>query len=81
MNRLTKKKKKKDQADLEAPLIESSDDSYMSEGSDAQGEVEPVQERIIKTPCDHKFHEKCLNQWLERKVECPYCRKPIPELA
>jgi len=84
MNRLTKRKRKQQNqapADLEAPLIESSDDSYISEGSDTPGHKESEQDRIIKTPCEHKFHEKCLSQWLERKVDCPYCRKPIPELA
>ncbi|PHJ21493.1 zinc c3hc4 type (ring finger) domain-containing protein [Cystoisospora suis] len=26
------------------------------------------------TPCDHLFHDKCLQQWMEIKMECPNCR-------
>ena len=27
--------------------------------------------------CGHRFHEPCLNQWLERADTCPYCRARI----
>ena len=32
------------------------------------------------TPCNHLFHSKCLEMWLEQKNECPYCRQRIPPL-
>ena len=39
-----------------------------------------VKKKIMKTPCDHKFHIPCLKKWLEIKLECPTCRKQIPGL-
>jgi transmembrane E3 ubiquitin-protein ligase len=35
---------------------------------------------IMKTPCNHKFHEECLTQWLDVKLECPTCRAVLPPL-
>lgn len=32
------------------------------------------------TPCDHFFHPECLERWMEIKLECPYCRTPLPSL-
>ncbi len=29
-------------------------------------------------PCDHVFHEMCLTQWMEQKMECPTCRGALP---
>lgn len=28
-----------------------------------------------KTHCNHYFHKKCLEKWLERKKNCPLCRQ------
>ena len=33
--------------------------------------------KYIMTPCKHLFHSKCLEMWLQRKKECPNCRKEI----
>lgn len=33
---------------------------------------------LVTTPCDHYFHETCLQQWMEVKLECPTCRGPLP---
>eukprot|EP00188_Purpureofilum_apyrenoidigerum_P001379 Plantae.Rhodophyta-Purpureofilum_apyrenoidigerum.ctg17491.p1 GENE.Plantae.Rhodophyta-Purpureofilum_apyrenoidigerum.ctg17491~~Plantae.Rhodophyta-Purpureofilum_apyrenoidigerum.ctg17491.p1 ORF type:complete len:349 (+),score=46.80 Plantae.Rhodophyta-Purpureofilum_apyrenoidigerum.ctg17491:326-1372(+) len=30
------------------------------------------------TPCDHVFHEDCLQQWMDVKMECPTCRGFLP---
>ena len=32
------------------------------------------------TPCNHVFHSKCLELWIEKKKECPFCRRQIPGL-
>ncbi len=32
----------------------------------------------MKTPCNHKYHDKCLKEWMNIKKECPQCRKPLP---
>ena len=29
---------------------------------------------FVKTPCNHKFHKKCLRDWMVEKNECPVCR-------
>ena len=31
------------------------------------------------TGCNHKFHLKCLEMWLEYKNNCPMCRGILPE--
>mmetsp|Transcript_18912 Transcript_18912/g.26335 ORF Transcript_18912/g.26335 Transcript_18912/m.26335 type:complete len:171 (+) Transcript_18912:106-618(+) len=28
-------------------------------------------------PCDHKFHSKCVSQWLDKKPTCPLCRRIV----
>ncbi|KAL8136621.1 hypothetical protein V2J09_002622 [Rumex salicifolius] len=30
------------------------------------------------TPCDHFFHSGCLQRWMDVKMECPTCRRPLP---
>ncbi|KAH0534532.1 hypothetical protein KQX54_004898 [Cotesia glomerata] len=32
---------------------------------------------IIATDCGHIFHNKCLNEWIERSPTCPECRKDV----
>lgn len=32
---------------------------------------------IIKIKCNHKFHDRCLDKWIENKNECPICRRHI----
>lgn len=27
--------------------------------------------------CSHKFHSKCINFWLKRKLKCPLCKERI----
>ncbi len=33
--------------------------------------------KIIKTDCNHYFHEHCIISWLINKNTCPYCRSII----
>lgn len=36
--------------------------------------------RIMQTPCNHQFHEKCLKDWMDIKLDCPFCRTELPPL-
>jgi hypothetical protein len=38
------------------------------------------QDQIMQTPCHHIFHGKCLKDWMEIKLECPYCRSALPSI-
>ena len=33
---------------------------------------------VMVTPCGHLFHQPCLGQWMEIKMECPTCRQALP---
>ena len=35
---------------------------------------------VMKTPCNHVFHEECLKAWMRSKLECPFDRSPLPPL-
>lgn len=30
-------------------------------------------EKLIRLPCDHLYHEQCLNSWTQNHVRCPLC--------
>ena len=34
---------------------------------------------ISQLPCDHFFHEKCINNWLKESMTCPECRTDLTE--
>lgn len=34
--------------------------------------------QYMETPCKHRFHEQCLQQWMDYKLVCPCCRTRIP---
>ncbi|GAB4857897.1 hypothetical protein Ancab_015802 [Ancistrocladus abbreviatus] len=34
------------------------------------------QQRIVKTECEHEFHESCISSWFVRNHSCPLCRSP-----
>ena len=45
--------------------------------------MQPVGEQrftntYMRTPCNHNFHQKCLQNWMRIKLECPVCREPLP---
>eukprot|EP01017_Pseudomicrothorax_dubius_P007240 TRINITY_DN12217_c0_g1_i1.p1 TRINITY_DN12217_c0_g1~~TRINITY_DN12217_c0_g1_i1.p1 ORF type:complete len:403 (+),score=18.26 TRINITY_DN12217_c0_g1_i1:159-1367(+) len=35
--------------------------------------------KLMRTPCDHYFHEKCLQDWLHVQLDCPSCRATLPD--
>lgn len=38
-------------------------------------------ETIKSLPCNHKFHSKCIDEWLHRSGACPMCNQNVIELA
>lgn len=34
--------------------------------------------RLMKTPCQHSYHTRCLTVWMKIKMECPQCRYKLP---
>eukprot|EP01125_Pyxidicula_operculata_P013452 TRINITY_DN4466_c0_g1_i1.p1 TRINITY_DN4466_c0_g1~~TRINITY_DN4466_c0_g1_i1.p1 ORF type:complete len:467 (-),score=57.26 TRINITY_DN4466_c0_g1_i1:31-1431(-) len=40
-----------------------------------------MKDSYLVTPCNHVFHEACLREWMDRKLECPICRNVIPPIT
>lgn len=34
---------------------------------------------IVETACEHVFHRRCCEQWLQQARSCPVCRLDIPD--
>ena len=34
-------------------------------------------ETNTKISCNHYFYEECIDKWIEKSNECPYCRQEI----
>jgi hypothetical protein len=34
-----------------------------------------VQDRLVVLPCNHAFHEQCINRWNTIRSLCPLCKK------
>ncbi|CAJ1436685.1 unnamed protein product [Effrenium voratum] len=34
---------------------------------------------VVRTPCRHFFHEKCLTQWCQAHVSCPLCKSLVAD--
>ncbi|XP_061355581.1 transmembrane E3 ubiquitin-protein ligase FLY2-like [Gastrolobium bilobum] len=41
-------------------------------------DLAPRSNDCMVTPCDHFFHSGCLQRWMDVKMECPTCRRPLP---
>lgn len=35
----------------------------------------PRETRVIRLPCPHHFHTRCLSAWLQKNPHCPMCRR------
>eukprot|EP00037_Helgoeca_nana_P024048 m.253312 g.253312 ORF g.253312 m.253312 type:complete len:784 (+) comp26516_c0_seq15:428-2779(+) len=33
---------------------------------------------VVTTTCNHRYHEGCLKRWLEGSIKCPVCNKEFP---
>ena len=40
-----------------------------------------VGSHYMRTPCNHEFHIGCLLSWMKVKMECPSCRRELPNLS
>ena len=49
-------------------LVQATQDSILSHN------------KIVVTPCNHKFHLPCLIEWMSVSQECPSCRSPLPPI-
>lgn len=36
-----------------------------------------VDDDVVNLECKHIFHEKCIEEWVDRKKDCPNCREKI----
>lgn len=34
-------------------------------------------DQIRTLPCFHRFHQDCIDQWLQRDTKCPICKHPV----
>ena len=42
-------------------------------------EMNPEEEQCTTLVCGHRFHESCVNEWLDKDGRCPVCRRRIRE--
>lgn len=61
------------EANNQTPLVEESKNYEIIHKNE-------INKKIMKTPCSHRFHINCLNEWMKIKLECPTCRKKLPSL-
>ncbi|KAK4792496.1 hypothetical protein SAY86_022931 [Trapa natans] len=40
--------------------------------------LEDLVQDIVMLPCSHKYHSKCILEWLRVKYACPLCRSRVP---
>ncbi|RLN80472.1 hypothetical protein BBJ28_00001324 [Nothophytophthora sp. Chile5] len=46
------------------------------DSDDTNESSESFEERMVKLPCSHQFHEDCVIDWFNTSTTCPLCRKP-----
>jgi len=61
-----------------ADIISSTEDPLTINNNVEQVKTEYIARNVLTTPCNHRFCEECLVQWMESKMICPMCRRMIP---
>ena len=56
----------------------NNDDLNKSLQGGAHKEHAKKMKMCMATPCNHYFHESCLKEWMNHKMECPTCRQQLP---
>lgn len=67
-----------DKYDYQRPVHVDAEQGESKECVICMSVVLPNQRDYMVTPCNHLFHQNCLEQWMEFKMECPTCRRPLP---
>lgn len=64
-----------------AGLVEDPDCSICGESFEHPDDADSVTatDQVWVTPCKHLYHKSCLSQWMEQRMDCPLCRKVLPE--
>jgi hypothetical protein len=44
------------------------------------GEPGTPYKEVVRTPCNHHFHEECLAHWCRKHLDCPLCRAQVGEI-
>mmetsp|Transcript_22094 Transcript_22094/g.46600 ORF Transcript_22094/g.46600 Transcript_22094/m.46600 type:complete len:1058 (+) Transcript_22094:244-3417(+) len=63
---------------LRMVLLHELPDSYQKECCICMMEYKDG-EVIVATPCEHIFHKRCCQEWLQLSRTCPVCRKDLPD--
>lgn len=67
-----------DKYDYQRPVHIDAEQGESKECVICMSVVLPNERDYMVTPCNHLFHQNCLEQWMEFKMECPTCRRPLP---
>mmetsp|Transcript_55946 Transcript_55946/g.121079 ORF Transcript_55946/g.121079 Transcript_55946/m.121079 type:complete len:216 (-) Transcript_55946:86-733(-) len=62
--------------------------NYVRDADNGEGDAEcrvclsdyQPDEEIVRLPCMHYAHTRCIEEWLVRSPKCPVCRSSIPEM-
>ena len=63
---------------LESPVAKDNLPTMKQNLNLEQAVVAGGTEQYYLTPCNHKFHKQCLLEWMEKRLQCPVCREPLP---
>jgi len=59
-------------------IVSSTMDFTVDKEELIKGSCEDFAMNVLTTPCNHRFCQECLIRWMETKMNCPTCRRPLP---